>query len=171
MSIPDPNFPKIKSTLDLQSGGFLTDVERDQLFQSRVGAELSQILYRCQAYRSKMETAQKNWENAQAAEHKNVEQSKSIINEKRGQFAVNHREYKSCLIGIQCRERMEDYQQCWDLDGPDVIKEITQTGQFHHGNICRAEKLAIERCMGNLVSRSVRSASGSGGPWQRPVLE
>jgi hypothetical protein len=165
MRIPDPNFPKIKSTLELQRDHLycLDHAERERLAESPVGTELSRTLDRCKAYRSKMETAQNAWEHAQQATYESSEEAKKAVNQKKGLFAVNHREYKTCLIVMRCPEKMERFQRCWDVEGHDVVKEITETGQFRHASVCRAEKLAIERCMGNLVSRSIRSATGTTG--------
>ena len=167
MAIPDPNFPKIQSSIQLlnniKNDVLLDDVERTRLFQSPVGNDLNQIIHACKAYKSKMETSREAWENAQRANYDTItpDEAKTKINQKKGQFAMLHREYKSCLIGTHCRATAERYQRCWDLEGPDVVKEITETGKFSHGGVCRAEKLAIERCMGHLVSKSIRSAVGN----------
>jgi len=70
--------------------------------------------------------------------------------------------YLDCLAFMTCRDRWIQYTQCWtNLSSLPLAqpKGMHSTGGFEM--LCQKERHALERCVGNLVSETVRaSASG-----------
>lgn len=71
---------------------------------------------------------------------------------------INVLNYRYCIAESACPERMSRLKSCWQLMGPDIMKELVQHNMAEF--VCKDEREAVERCCGAWVSRTLQSAMG-----------
>ena len=152
-SLPADCRPKVDALvhliLNIDNDTCFDPGERRQLRNSDVGNELMKILQECRGYRETL-----------LASKKRLEQQTSPEQVKRAATQAHEHsllDLQTCLMRTSCPMRMQLFQKC--LAGVD--QNMLRKFRNHRGLsrfICQSERQSLERCTGNLVSRSVRAA-------------
>lgn len=126
---------------DMSQGDVYNDEKRRIMATTDCGRRLANALVKCEGLKG---TAKK-----EAELSKDPETAKQIIQEGRAK-------YIDCLSYVSCPARWKQYTQCWsDLTNLNLpqLDQLRANGGFDV--ICRNERHALERCVGNLVSCTV----------------
>lgn len=89
-----------------------------------------------------------------------AKRSKDLLTQTQNEYLTRSKlqelNYRYCLGHGACPQRIEVLHRCWNQTSPELAKTLLQMGRG--GSICREEKLAVERCAGDLVQAVVRSS-------------
>ena len=122
------------------SDGGLTADEYVRLGGTAVGDELSAVVSHCGPYRTKMQKSR-----AALKKSPKSRTGKQL-------FQSDLFAYQGCLNATACPVRVQHLMACWSQVPHDAANEFP----------CRTQREAVERCLGDLVARTVRTSSEDG---------
>lgn len=109
--------------------------------ETEAGRQLARALANCEGLKQK------------AREHAMSQNSKHLAKE-------SALKYLDCLSYMSCPDRWARYTQCWtNISGlpPGHLRELQSKAGLEV--VCQKERRALECCIGNLVSETVRSSA------------
>lgn len=119
--------------------------ERQRLRNSDVGKDLVNILQNCNGPREKVLASMKLLQDESADEDDEKLHKRNFL------------QLQTCLLRASCPLRMKNFETCWNVVGRELMKQNKREIAVSR-RTCQSERQALERCAGNLVSRSVRQA-------------
>jgi hypothetical protein len=146
VGIPSKCYPNIEALMLFQQNQSVFDKsERKALSDTDVGRRFARVLYNCRSHRETYLSSREHYE-----------KDKTSQDSKR-KLAADGMQLQSCLVARVCPQRWQRFGECWSHMPPELVQEFQQAGMAHY--LCRSERQAIERCVGDFVSQSTRQAT------------
>jgi hypothetical protein len=136
--------------INIESDKYFDPDEKRQLRNSHVGDELMHILRQCREYHEKFRSNK-------PFVKKQTSTKTTTTATKQASHAESLLDFQTCLMRTSCPVPFQHYQECMASVDQRVLQQVRDQpglGRF----ICHSQRQSLERCTGNLVSQSVRTA-------------
>jgi hypothetical protein len=137
--------------------------EQSAIAASSAGQTLKQSYDRCSGHSRQFQDARMKYkgklqeEKMQTSATLNNDRYKEELNDLKRQMQVHEMKYIDCLTYMTCPKQWKLYRQCWDNTihtlSADQIQEYKNNGTLNL--LCRWERVAIERCVGDTVANAI----------------
>jgi exonuclease VII large subunit len=171
MKAPVPNISGLIYFIQDASIQFTLE-EQESISSSIAGQQIKQAYNQCSGHAKQLHDARKQLKrHLQQQQLQSTKTTSNIsdtindeINTMKQQIQINERKYMNCLSYMLCPKLWKEYNKCYDdtirnVSSPDIIQEAIDDGTIHL--ICRSERMAIEHCVGTIVSNAIYAGDTS----------